>query len=84
MAEVRLYTIPTCPHCMVVREYLRRRNVEFEEYNVNDDYERWREAISKTGGLDVVPVIDIDGQILFGAFTTEFEKRLSLALEQAG
>jgi glutaredoxin len=63
-----------------VKDFLERRNVEFVEFNVEDDEEGWKEALSKTGGLDVVPVVDVRGKIIFGAFTSEFERALTDAL----
>jgi len=80
LVVVKLYTIPTCPHCAATRELLKRNNIDFEDYNVEKDERRWNEALSKTGGIDIVPVVDIDGHIIFGAFTNEFEKRLIDAL----
>jgi len=80
LVVVKTYTIPTCPHCAATREFLKRNNIEFEDYNVEDDEKRWKEALSKTGGIDVVPVVDINGRIIFGAFTSEFEKKLVDAL----
>ncbi len=80
LVQVKLYTILTCPHCRAVREFLKRNNVEFEDYNIEEDEERWKEALSKTGGLDIVPIVDIDGQILFGSFTRDLEMRLIDAL----
>lgn len=80
MVDVRIYTIPTCGHCAAVKEFLKRRNVEFVEFNVEDDEARWREALSKTGGLDVVPVVDVAGKVIFGTFTSEFERALTDAL----
>lgn len=77
---MRIYTIPTCGHCAAVKDFLKRRNVEFKEFNVEDDEEGWKEALSKTGGLDVVPVVDIGGKVIFGAFTSEFERALIDAL----
>jgi glutaredoxin len=64
----------------MVKEFLKRRNVEFVEFNVEDDEERWREALSKTGGLDVVPVVDVGGKVVFGRFTSDFERALTDAL----
>jgi len=80
LVQVKIYTTSTCPHCVAVREFLRRNRVEFDDYNIEDDEERWKEALSKTGGLDIVPVIDVDGQVIFGAFTRELEIRLIDAL----
>lgn len=80
LVQVKIYTIPTCPHCAAVRELLKRNGVEFDDYNVEDDEGRWKEALLKTGGLDIVPVVDIDGQVIFGAFTGELEKKLIDAL----
>jgi len=77
---VKIYTIPTCPHCAATREFLKKNSIEFEDYNVEEDENRWKEALSKTGGIDIVPVVDIGGRIIFGTYTSEFEKKLTDAL----
>ena len=80
MVQVKLYTSSICPHCTVVREFLKKNGIEFDEYDVEDDEEQWKEALSKTKGLDVVPVVDIDGEVFFGEFNEELERRLIDAL----
>jgi glutaredoxin 3 len=76
MATIVLYTIRSCPHCTKARALLRNNGIQFTEYDVDRDEIRWREAMALAGGKDIVPVIDIDGKIFFGAYTSKMEEEL--------
>ena len=80
MPTVVLYTIRSCPHCAKVRALFRNNGVQFAEYDVDKDEIRWREAMAWAGGKDIVPVIDIDGKIFYGAYTTKMEQDLKKEL----
>lgn len=64
MANVIVYTSSTCPHCVTAKDYLKEKNVEFTEKNVQTDPEARRELI-KMGHMGV-PVIVIDGEEIVG------------------
>ncbi|OHW61442.1 glutaredoxin-3 [Andreesenia angusta] len=64
MANVTVYTSNTCPHCVTAKEYLKEKNVEFVEKNVQTDAEARKELI-KMGHMGV-PVIVIDGEEIVG------------------
>jgi glutaredoxin len=80
MPTVVLYTIQSCPHCAKVRALFKRNGTRFTEYDVDKDEIRWREAMALAGGKDIVPVIDVKGKILFGAYTSKMERELKQAL----
>jgi len=80
MPTIVLYTIRVCPHCDKVRALFRNNGVQFTEYDVDKDEIRWREAMALAGGKDIVPVIDIDGKIFYGAYTTKMEQDLKKEL----
>lgn len=76
MAKVIIYSTPTCVYCKMTREFLRQRNVAFEERNVAEDEKAREEMMEKSHQLGV-PVIDVDGEIFVG-----FDRRgLSQALK---
>ncbi|HOA55256.1 MAG: glutaredoxin domain-containing protein [Acetivibrionales bacterium] len=63
--SVKVYSTPTCPWCTVAKNYLKSRNVEFEDVDVSRNREAAVEMIQKSGQRGV-PVIDINGNIIVG------------------
>lgn len=62
---VKVYSTPTCPYCVTLKEFLKSKNIAFEDIDVASDEKAREEMVQKTGQLGV-PVIDIDGQIVVG------------------
>lgn len=60
MKKVLVYSSNTWPYCGMVMDYLKSKNVEFEERNVSADPEARKELMMK--GLRSVPVISIEGE----------------------
>ena len=48
---VKVYSITTCPWCEKVKKYLKSKNVEFEEHNIELSEED-REECYKISGVD--------------------------------
>ncbi|MEE9201403.1 MAG: Uxx-star family glutaredoxin-like (seleno)protein [Candidatus Brocadiales bacterium] len=65
MAEVKIYTTPTCPYCVKVKEYFKKKGIEYTEYNVAQDKEALEEMTKLSGGRSV-PVIAVNGEVLLG------------------
>lgn len=74
---VRLFTTPTCPYCYTLKEFLKERNVAFEEIDISQDSESRDFVIEKTGKMEV-PVLDIEGQIVAGFDRQKIVKLLKL------
>ena len=62
---VKVYTTSTCPWCDKAKSYLKSKNVEFEELNVQDDMVAREEMIKKSKQMGV-PVLDVNGTIIIG------------------
>lgn len=62
---VKVYSTPTCPWCTVAKNYLKSRNVPFEDIDVTRDRAAAVEMVQKSGQRGV-PVIDMDGRIIVG------------------
>lgn len=74
---VKLYTTESCPWCVKVKNYLKAKEVLFEELNVQDNMEAREEMVSKSKQMGV-PVLDINGSIVIG-----FDKKaIETALEK--
>ena len=65
MAKVKVYSTPSCPYCVTLKEYLKDNNIEFEGVDVSQDKVQLDEMIKKSGQMGV-PVVDIDGEIIVG------------------
>ena len=72
---ITVYSTPTCPYCIRVKQFLKENNVAFQNIDVSSDQAQAEKMISISGQMGV-PVIDIDGEIIVG-----FDKgRISQAL----
>jgi len=78
MAEhkVKVYSTPSCPWCHKAKDFLKEKNVEFEDIDVRADQKAADEMMKKSGQMGV-PVIDIDGKIIVGFDKEEMEKLLA-------
>ncbi|MEM2122022.1 MAG: glutaredoxin domain-containing protein [Candidatus Bathyarchaeia archaeon] len=65
LANILVYTTPTCPYCHATKNFLRQLGVPFREVDVSVDPKAARDLIIKSGQMGV-PVLDIDGEIVIG------------------
>lgn len=65
MKKIKIYTTPSCIYCRMAKEYFKKRNIEFEEFNVLTDLKAREEMIKKSQQYGV-PVIEIDNHIIVG------------------
>ena len=63
--KVIVYSTTFCPYCVTLKEFLKKKNVEFEDIDVSQDKEAAKKMIDISGQTGV-PVVDIDGQIVVG------------------
>jgi len=71
--EVKVYTTPTCGWCKKLKEWLKKKNVSYQELNVIESDQARDELIDKSGQISV-PVTDIDGEIIVGFNEAKFEE----------
>ncbi len=72
MSEIVLYTKDYCPYCKQAKALLRRKGVEFTEYEVIENPEKWDEMIARSNGGRTVPQIFI-GETHVGGAMDMFE-----------
>jgi glutaredoxin 3 len=75
--KVLVYSTPTCPYCVRLKQYLTENKVAFEEYDVGVDKAKADEMVQKTSQMGV-PVIDIDGKIIIGFDKPKIKEALGL------
>lgn len=74
--NVIVYSTPTCPYCIMAKDYLSEKNIPFENVDVSADPAKAKEMIQKTGQRGV-PVIDMGGTIIVGFDRNRIEEILA-------
>jgi glutaredoxin-like YruB-family protein len=63
MAEVTIYSTPTCGFCTLAKDFFKEKGIEFTEIDVSVEQEKAQEMVEKTGQMGVpVIIINKDGQ----------------------
>lgn len=75
--SVAIYSTPTCVYCKMTKEFFKKNNVEYKEYDVSKDQKKLEEMVDKSHQMGV-PVIDIDGEIFVGYDEGALKKALGL------
>ena len=57
---VKVYSTNSCPWCVKAKQYLKSKNVEFEDLNVQTDMVAREDMLKKSKQMGV-PVLDING-----------------------
>ncbi len=77
MANVKVYSTPTCPYCHMAKEFLTENAIQFEDVDVSVNQTAAQEMIKKSGQMGV-PVLDIDGKIVVGFDKGKIKQLLGL------
>lgn len=72
---ISIYSTPSCSYCVLAKNYFRKNNIAFIDYNVATDMDKANEMVKKSGQMGV-PVLDINGRILVGFNPKDIEKAL--------
>lgn len=63
MAEVTIYSTPTCGFCTLAKDFFKEKGVEFKEIDVSVDQEEAQKMVEKTGQMGVpVIIVNKDGK----------------------
>lgn len=65
MNNITVYTTTTCPYCVMVTDFLKEKNIEFKEVNVQSDPAIMQKIVDETGQMGV-PQTDINGEWVLG------------------
>lgn len=63
--SVTMYSTPSCGYCNLAKDYFRKNQIPFTEYNVAVDAKKAEEMVKKSGQMGV-PVIDVNGRVIVG------------------
>lgn len=73
---IKVYTTNSCPWCTKAKNYLKSKNIEFKEFNVQDDMTAREEMVKKSNQRGV-PVLDINGTIIVGFDKNSIDNAIS-------
>lgn len=79
MANVTIYTTPTCTYCKMTKAFFQEHDVKYAEKDVSVDMPAQKEMIDKSGQFGV-PVIDIDGAIIVGFDKEKLAETLNIKI----
>ena len=75
--KVIVYSTPSCPYCIRVKQFLTDNDVYFEDVNLSADPSKADEIMRKSGQMGV-PVLDIGGEIIIGFDKEKIAQALGL------
>lgn len=77
MSSVKVFSTPTCPYCVRVKDYLKGHAVSFENVDVSTDRTGLQEMMRVSGQMGV-PVVVIDGEVIVGFDQARIAAKLGL------
>ncbi|TSC91825.1 MAG: glutaredoxin-like protein [Parcubacteria group bacterium Licking1014_17] len=75
--KVIIYSTPWCGYCKMAKEYFKKHDIEYVEYDISTDKEKQKELVDKTQQIGV-PVFDIGGKLVIGFDRDKVEELLGL------
>ncbi len=75
--KVKVYSTPSCPYCIRLKQFLKENSIEFEDIDVSANPQAAQEMTEKTGQMGV-PVLDINGEIVVGFDKDKISQLLGL------
>ena len=75
MADVKLYSTPTCPYCKMAKDFLDNEGVSFAPIDVSQDDKAAREMVDKSGQMGV-PVLEVKDTVIIGFDKGAYKKAL--------
>lgn len=75
MAEITVYTTPTCPWCVRLKNYLEEKGVSYHEVDVSADQASAAQLVELTGQRSV-PVLTQGGEYVVGFNPEEIDRLL--------
>ncbi|HOJ63573.1 MAG TPA: glutaredoxin family protein [Spirochaetota bacterium] len=74
--DVIVYSTPSCPYCIMAKDYFKRNNIPFKDYDVSRDRNKAEEMVRISGQYGV-PVIKIGSKVIIGFNQSEIARALA-------
>lgn len=66
MTQIEMYSGDFCPYCVRAKSLLKKKGLEFTEYNVQKDPQRRSEMLERSAGARSIPQIFINDRHVGG------------------
>ena len=76
--NIEVFTSPTCPYCVALKDFLTENNIEYKERNITEDEKAREELVEKSGQMHI-PVTFIDDKVIVGFDEDELKKELNIS-----
>lgn len=73
--SVKVFSTPTCPYCYMAKDYLKAKNISFEDIDVSRDRTQAMAMVQKSGQMGV-PQLWIDDEVVVGFNTSRIDQLL--------
>jgi glutaredoxin len=87
MADVKLYTLSTCPWCRKAKQFFSDKCVPFDYVDVDllegEEQDKITDEVFKISGSLQYPVVVIDDQVVTGFNPSRYEDILGMAHDEA-
>ncbi|MBP7967755.1 thioredoxin family protein [Candidatus Woesebacteria bacterium] len=74
--SVKVFSTPTCPYCYMAKDYLKAKNIAFEDIDVTRDRNQAMAMVERSGQMGV-PQLWIDDEVVVGFNTSKIEELLA-------
>ena len=78
MKNVTIYSTPSCHFCHMAKEFFKKNNIAFTDYDVSTDQAKRAEMIERSGQMGV-PVIFVDSEMVIGFNESRLKEMLIIA-----
>ena len=76
--SVTIYSTPTCHFCHAAKEFFKRNNIAFTDYDVSSDQAKRAEMLEKSGQM-AVPVIFVGDEMTVGFNESTLKQMLAIS-----
>ena len=76
MAEIRIFSQPSCPACNEAKEYLKSKSIPYTDYNILEDDKALDEMLN-VHKVRVTPLIIVGDKKLIGFDVEELDRALA-------
>ncbi|MBW2967647.1 glutathione S-transferase N-terminal domain-containing protein [Candidatus Woesearchaeota archaeon] len=76
MADIKVYSTPTCPFCIKLKAWLDEKGIKYDNIDVASDQAAAQEMIRKSGQMGV-PQTEINGKMIIGFDQEAIEAELA-------
>ncbi len=66
MTRFEIYTRTVCPYCTLAKRLLESKEQKWVEINLDENPDKTKEMLERSGGRSTVPEIFLDGELIGG------------------